>query len=201
VLLSIDDDRYEDVMAYNGVMDHIERQYDDESPKAWEYRKIISHSGPLRQDDPNYNGSSYNVMAQFETGEIKTEPLTVVASTDPVICAIYAKENSLLDTEGWKRFKRIARRQNKFMRMANQAKLRSYRTSPKYMYGYEFPRDYAHAVYLDEKNGNTRWQDATALELAQLDEYGTFKDMGALVMMPDSYKKINVHLVYAVKHD
>jgi hypothetical protein len=26
------------------------------------------------------------------------------------------------------------------------------------------------------------------------------KDMGAFVMMPDSYKKINVHLVYAVKH-
>jgi hypothetical protein len=26
MLLSIDDDRYEDVMAYNEVMDHIERQ-------------------------------------------------------------------------------------------------------------------------------------------------------------------------------
>ena len=45
------------------------------------------------------------------------------------IAAIYAKENDLLDQPGWARFKRIAKRSQKMFRMANQAKLRSYRTS------------------------------------------------------------------------
>jgi hypothetical protein len=110
MLLSIDEDRYEDVMAYNEVMDHVARQYHTESPKVWKYCKIISHSGSLRQDDPSYNDSRSNVMVQLETGKIKTESLTVSSATDSVMCDIYARENSLLDTEEWKLFKRIARR-------------------------------------------------------------------------------------------
>ena len=72
-----------------------------------------------------------------------------------MVCAIYAKENDLLDLPGWKRFKTIARRHKKYIRMVNQAKLRSYRTAPKYMFGCEVPRDYAHAEILDGQNGNT----------------------------------------------
>jgi hypothetical protein len=32
------------------------------------------------------------------------EPLKTIAADDPVTCAEYAKENILLDTEGWKKF-------------------------------------------------------------------------------------------------
>jgi len=85
--------------------------------------------------------------------------------------------------------------------MANQAKLRSFRTTPKYMYGYEIPRDYKHAVELDRINGNTKWQDCTKLELQQLSEYKTFKNVGKDVPPPEAHKKIRVHLIYAVKHD
>jgi hypothetical protein len=85
--------------------------------------------------------------------------------------------------------------------MVNLAKLRSYRTAPRYKYGYEVPRDYNHAVELDTRNGNTKWQDSTKLEMAQLDEYETFKDLGSGVKPPDGHKKIRVHLVFDVKHD
>jgi hypothetical protein len=61
-----------------------------------------------------------------------------------------------------------------FFRMASQAKLRSYRTAPKFMYGFEFPRDYQHAIDIHHRNGNT----PSSLELIQLDEYKTFKGMG-----------------------
>jgi hypothetical protein len=30
----------------------------------------------------------------------------------------------------------------------------------------------------DEKNGNTKWQDAIALELQQINEYESFTDVG-----------------------
>jgi hypothetical protein len=86
--------------------------------------------------------------------------------------------------------------------MVNQVKLRSYRTAPKYQYGFKVPKDYQHAVRLDEKAGNTKLQDSTKLEMAQLDnyDYNTFKDYGHLGKSPDGYKKVRVHLVFAVKH-
>ena len=69
------------------------------------------------------------------------------------------------------------------------------------MYGYEVPRNYEQAERLDEKNGNTKWVNATKLELAQIDEYNTFEDIGADAHPGEGYKKIQVHFVYAVKHD
>mmetsp|Transcript_13186 Transcript_13186/g.23919 ORF Transcript_13186/g.23919 Transcript_13186/m.23919 type:complete len:235 (-) Transcript_13186:1278-1982(-) len=140
-------------------------------------------------------------MIEWENGEITLEPLAVIAADDPITCAVYGKENVLLELESWKRFKPIAKRQKKLFRMVNQAKLRSYRTAPKYQYGYEVPKDYVHAVRLDEKAGNTKWQDSTKLEMAQLDDYDTFKDYGHSGRPPNEYKKIRVHLIFAVKHN
>jgi hypothetical protein len=142
-------------------------------------------------------------MVEWETGEITAEPLQIVAADDPVTCAIYAKDNNLLDTPGWKRFKSIAKRQKKFTRMVNQAKLKSYSTSPKYKYGFEVPKNYAHAMRLDEKNKNSMWKDAADLEIKQIFEYRTFSDLGhnTKAKAPEGYKKIRVHFVFDVKHD
>ena len=91
------------------------------------------------------------------------------------------------------------------LRRVNQAKLQSFRTTPQYKYGYEIPKKYRCAVKLDERNGNTKWQDATALEMGQLDEYDTFEDFGDPsnpgTKPPEGHKKIGVHLIFAIKHD
>jgi hypothetical protein len=54
---------------------------------------------------------------------------------------------------------------------------------------------------LDEKNGNTKWQDAINAELNQLDEYKTFIHKGHQTKSkpPPGYKKIRVHLIFDVK--
>ena len=39
-----------------------------------------------------------NVMVKWETGEVTSQPLNAIAADDPVTCAIYARENNLLDT-------------------------------------------------------------------------------------------------------
>ena len=80
-------------------------------------------------------------MGEWENGEITSEPLSMIAADDPVTCAQYTIEKDLLQLDGWKRFKLIAKNQNKLIRMAKQAKLRSYRHSPKYMFGFEVPKD------------------------------------------------------------
>ena len=72
----------------------------------WEFEEIVSHQGPLAMDHNDYNGSTYNVLIQWSTGEITTEPLTVIAKDNPVICTLYVKHNGLLDRPGWKRFKK-----------------------------------------------------------------------------------------------
>lgn len=120
-------------------------------------------------------GSSYNIMLEWETGEATREPLNIIAADDPVASAVHAKQHNLLNTEGWKRFKRIANCQKKLFCMANQAKLRSFRNSPKCMCGCQLPQSWDEAVTLDERNGNAKWQDCTKLEMEQLHEHDTYK--------------------------
>ena len=189
----------EEFITYSEVLDYIER--DEESDIVWKFKRIVGHQGPLKPNHPHYMGSTYNVMVEWENGEVTEQPLNIIAADDPVTCAIYARDNGLLNKEGWKRFKRIAGREGKYIRMVKQAKLRSFRHSPKFKYGFEVPRNYEHALELDKAAGNTKWQDAVALEMAQLDEYNTFKDVGYGDRKPPGYKKIRVHLVFDVKHD
>ena len=198
-ICSVNDDEYEEILSYNEILNHLEA--DGKDSVLWKFNRITAHEGPLTRTHPSYKGSKYNVLVEWENGEITSEPLSIIAVDDPVSCAIYAKENGLLETEGWKRFKGIAKREKKFFRIVNQAKLRSYRRAPRYKYGYEVPKNYEDAVRLDKLAKNTKWQDATKLEMDLLDTYSTFKDYGYKSKPPPGYKKIRVHLVFDVKHD
>jgi hypothetical protein len=66
------------------------------------------------------------VLVEWETGETTYKSLDMMESDIPVTCAQYAMEKNLLDTDGWKRFKRIAKSEKKLKRMINQAKLSNY---------------------------------------------------------------------------
>jgi len=132
-----------------------------------------SHYGPLSRNDPSYSGSLYNIMVEWENGETTYEPLSVITANDPVMCAMYAREQSILKLHGWKRFKGITKWEKK-----NQAKLKSFCMAPKYMFGYVIPKDYNHVMEFDCRNGNTKWQDCKTLELDQLAEYKAFLDYG-----------------------
>jgi hypothetical protein len=58
-------------------------------------------------------------------------------------------------------------------------------------------------MQFDLKNGNMLWREATDLEMSQLAEYDTFRDLGHkdTAPPPTGYKKIHTHLVYDCKHD
>ena len=200
-LLSVDEDTSEEVITYNQLLDYLAKN--DNNDVIWKFKRITSHQGPLSGKHPDYKGSIFNILIEWENGETTMEPLSIIAKDDPVTCAMYAKDNGLLDTPGWKQFKSLAKRQHKFTRMINQAKLRSYNTAPKFKNGYQVPKSYADAVRLDERNGNTKWQEAIDLELKQINEYDTFTDFGhhTSAKLPQGSKKIRVHFVFDVKHD
>ena len=137
---TVNDEEFEELISYNELMDHISKDKTEEG--LWKFKSITAHQGPLSQSDPAYKGSRYNVLVNWETGESTFEPLSTIAADDPVTCAIYAKENGLLEEDGWKQFCHLAHCQKKLIRMANQAKLRSFRTTPVYKFGYLVPRNH-----------------------------------------------------------
>ena len=148
-------------------------------------------------------------MVEWETEETTFEPLELIARDDPVTCALYAKDNGLLNTPGWKRFQKLAKRDKKFIRAVNKSKLKQTRRAPKFKFGFEVPRNHLDAIRLDKLAGNTLWRDSEILELTQIDEFDTFHDKGKAIYdstgkvsnSPTGYHKIRVHMIYDIKHD
>jgi hypothetical protein len=89
------------------------------------------------------------------------------------------------------------------LRIVNQSRIKATRNAPRYKFGYPIPHNYNEAMQFDLKNGNTLWQEATDLEMSQLAEYDTFRDLGHkdTASPPTGYKKICTHLIYGCKHD
>ena len=59
---------------------------------------------------PGKRGAKDKIEVQmiWETGAVSTECLETLYKDIPVDLAIYAKENNLLEEEGWKKLKRLA---------------------------------------------------------------------------------------------
>jgi hypothetical protein len=179
-LVEINDGEHDEILAYNEILDKIETNLDQELhdvDRQWRFKDIVAHEGPLLPRDKNYKGSRYNVLVNWETGESTYEPLDVIGADDPVTCAIYAKSQGLLDTPGWKQFKRLASRDKQVQRFVNQARQHYNKTTPVHKFGYQIPRDHKDAIDIDKSNGNSKWQDAESTERAQLHEYDTFVEL------------------------
>jgi hypothetical protein len=111
MLLSFDDDRIEELISYNELCDIVAEQHDAEvngEQDIFTFREILDHRY-VKPHDHDYKGSSINVLVAWEDGTETWEPLTLVAKSDPVTLAVYAKEHDLLDQPGWKHFWKIAR--------------------------------------------------------------------------------------------
>ena len=205
--LKINKDQAEEIMSYNQLMDYIQKGTDGEEDLdlLFKFKDILAHQGPLESTDPNQKGSKYNVMVEWEPGEVTYEPLTLISKEDPINCAVYAKKRDLLDTTGWNHPKRHAKISKRPIRAVKQSRIRQVRASARYQHGFQVPKDFNDAISLDKESSNTHWQDEMDLELTQIREYKVFKDTGKAqfhdgkAVTPDGFQKIRVHFVYAVK--
>ena len=153
-ICSLNDDMYEEIHTYNEILVYIVKNEEQDADQAimWKFKRIAGHQGPLKKGDPRYNGSKFNVLVEWETGESTYEPLDVIAADDPVMCAIYAEDKGFLDEPRWCCFKSITKCESLLLHMMNQAKLHSFRCSPKYKFGYQVPNNHAEVMLLDKKN-------------------------------------------------
>ncbi|MGL5078847.1 MAG: reverse transcriptase domain-containing protein, partial [Waterburya sp.] len=200
-LVSSNYDNIEEVITYNEILHHIPSQLHDSeelNEKIYTFSRILDHEGPITSKHPNYKGSKFNLLIQWDTGEETYEPMDIIAEDDPVSIAKYGEENDLLDQPGWKRFKRLVNNKQRMQRMVKKATAKP--SGPKFQFGIQVPRNVKEALELDKKNKNTKWKDAMQEEIDSLNAYNTFKDKGKLTHL-EGYKKIIVHFVFAVKHD
>ena len=209
--LKIDGDQLDDLISYNKLMEYLEDNADTQQLEnvLYTFRCIKDHRGPYAPSDPEYIGSSYNILLEWETGEMTWEPLSNIIASDPYTSAVYAKKHDLLNTPGWKLLKRHARPARRFIRTHKKSRSQSIdkQSITKYKRGWEVPRDYAHALQLDIQNDNNKWKDALDLENEQIKEYQAFKDYVKVVYdkdkirdAPKGHQKIRVHFVFDVKH-
>ncbi|MGH7974690.1 MAG: hypothetical protein ACREBR_04130, partial [bacterium] len=157
-----DGDR-EEIMVYNDLVQLVDRQITDDpddGERVWIYDDISDHR-PIRG-----RSNQWEVLVKWATGEQSWEPLSVIHSTDPVTLAKYAKENNLLDKDGWKRYRAMCKDEKRYVRMLRQATLQKARAATngdnRTKYGVKVPRNEKEAIELDKKNGNTMWQDSPA---------------------------------------
>jgi len=99
-------DRLNEIVAYNQVLDALEADILDPDDQMWAFKDIVAHEGPLTSNSPSYKGSRFNVLVAWEDGSQTYEPLKTMATDNPV----YAERANLLNTEGWKQFRRLSKR-------------------------------------------------------------------------------------------
>ena len=198
--VKVGDTETEEFVSWSDMCEFIEEQSQEEDG-TWRFRKIVGHKKDLQR------GQKPELLIMWESGEITYEPIREIHKSDPYLVAEYARDAGVIDDWDSRckglHLKRYAKNSKKLVRMINQAKLKSYRETPVYMYGVKVPRNHEQAMQFDLENGNTLWQEAEKTEIDQLFEYECFDDKGhkSTARIPSDYKKIRLHLVYAVKHD
>ena len=93
IKMKINKDQAEEIMSYNQLMDYIQKgtEGEEDPDSLFKFRDIVAHQGPLESIDPDQKGSKYNVMVEWESGDVTYEPLTLISKEDPINCAVYAK--------------------------------------------------------------------------------------------------------------
>ena len=114
----IDGEQLDDLISYNQLMEYLEDITDTGQLEngLYRFRCIKDHRGPYNPSDSEYIGSSYNLLIEWETGEMTWEPLSNIIASDPYTCVVYARKHSLLNTPGWKLLKRHARTARRLVR-------------------------------------------------------------------------------------
>jgi hypothetical protein len=87
--VSVNNYQAEEIITYNKILDYLAKGF--EIDIVWKFRRIISHNGQFQTNHPEYKGFQYNLMIEWENGEMTTDPIAIIAADDPVTCAIYAR--------------------------------------------------------------------------------------------------------------
>ena len=100
--LKVDGEQLDDLISFNQLMESLENTLDTGQTEdgLYKFKPILDHRGPDSPSDPEYLGSRYNLLIEWETGVMTWEPLSNIIADNPYSCAVYAKKLNLLNTQG-----------------------------------------------------------------------------------------------------
>ena len=157
----VGDHAFEEIITYNQMLEWCNRDVDKDD--MYKFDAILDHRW-------NYDTKKWELLVKWTSGQCTWNSFDATWEGDPVTVSMYAKRNYLLDKPGWRRCRRLAKNAKTIARMVNQVKLKNFRRKPKYKFGVQVPRDHDEAMWIDEKNGNTLWDEAERKEKDQLFE-------------------------------
>ena len=107
----------------------------------------------------------------MEIWQITWEPLSSIKEDLPYEAAQYAVDHDLLKEKAFTKWAPyVSHKANRWIRAARRQKKIN-----RYTFSIEIPRNVAHALELDRKNGNNLWRDAISAELGTLTDMKVFK--------------------------
>ena len=181
------------VHQYSALVDAIFIQIDETGDEWYTFKSIIAHERRARGGRGKTRG--WFLQVEWLNGEVTWEPLTALKDSTPYEVAAYAQENDLLNEPAFAHWaKHVLKKRDRYVRIARKRKLNN-----RYKYGIEVPRDVAHAIELDRKNGNTLWQDAIAKEMGSLGDHSVFKLLARGEPPPEDHQFIPMWIIFDVK--
>ena len=106
--LKIDGDQLDDLISYNQVMEYLEDKTDTGPLEdgLYRFKCIKDHKGPYTSSDPEYNGSSYNLLIEWEPGEhvleMSSEPTTLVERDKLDLSSLIPPKGEMESSFSWK---------------------------------------------------------------------------------------------------
>jgi hypothetical protein len=95
-LVELGESEFDELITYHELCDIVERQEaptNNDEAAFTPFHAIIDHQGPLKPNHPEYMGSKFNVLMQWEDGTESYEPLDIIRRDDGVTLAQYALDN------------------------------------------------------------------------------------------------------------
>ena len=189
--------KLEGLRAYHAHLDQMNSIYgSDPEDELWNIAKIEK---TLNREQPN---GTVKVMAKihYMDGSKAWLNLDTIRLHDPLVAIRYAVTNKKMSHKGWEWVEDYMKGDDEFAQIARAFRV-SRDQAKKYKFGVEVPRSPKHALQIDQENKNTGWKDAMSLELNQLKDYQTFKEIPDGQPIPKGYKRVPYHLVFDVKFD
>ena len=122
----------------------------------------------------------------WQSGEITWEPLSSIKEDLPYEAVQCAADHDLLREKTFAKWSPyVLRKVNRWIRATRRRKKNNH-----YKFGVEIPRNVAHALELDRKNGNNLWRDTISAEIGTLMDMKVFKILEHGVKAPSEYKMI-----------
>ena len=105
--LKIDGDQLDDLISYNLLMEYLEDKTDTGPLEdgLYRFKCIKDHKGPYTSSDPEYNGSSYNLLIEWEPGEHVLEtssaPTTLVERDKLDLSSLIPPKGAMESSFSW----------------------------------------------------------------------------------------------------